>query len=189
MQGLVFSRNICWMNQYVDLVPPIVRSPIGQCLIYLLCPWSPWLIIGALLIFTDWLALRFLFHVRPYLPVVLSSACDYTEEASESSELTFPFTGRVIWGFLASPFWHVPFNFRTKPSHKDKSLEEEVWVLRLGEKHWGFGIVKYRSLTRNYFTELGSESAYVVHVTGKDSSVCTLSCLKNGGEYITTMMQ
>lgn len=40
------------------------------------------------------------------------------------------------------------------PSHRDKSLEEVVGVLRLGKKHQGFGIAKYRSLTRDDFTEL-----------------------------------
>lgn len=122
----------------------------------------------------------------PYLPVVLFLACDYTKEACESSELMSPYTGRVrllTHGvFLLVPFEKL-FNFRTRPSHKDKSLEEVVRMLRLGEKHPVFGIAKYRSLIRNDFTELGLRSDYTVHVVGKGHSVCTLSCLKTGVIY------
>lgn len=116
-----------WVN--MSVLPTNCKVSKTGSILYVssVCPQSSQRITGALWILADWLALGFLFQVCPLLPVVLPSACDYTEEALESSGLISPLsTGWVRLlthrPLFSRPFWNSVFN--SGLFYRDKCLEE-----------------------------------------------------------------
>lgn len=164
------------MNQYVNLAHQLWGlQDRKHPYISSVCPQSSQCITGASWILADWLALGFLFQVCPLLRVVLPSACDYTEEALESSGLISPLstgwvrllTHRPLFSRL---FWNSVFNSGLFIEEGSRN------PLVGGEESGGWELQNINlwpeMILQNLLLGLPSTCG------GKDHSVSTLYCLK-----------